>query len=587
MLRRWPILSRLRAPLAMLRRQPAMGAGIDFAALSVRRPRWLALRLLQALRARRREPVEPATSATPAAVEAALAPAGSAVPARPSLVRAAAAPGTRPARLALRPHALAPPPARQPAPVAMPAGGAEELPVGGSPATAGRFLALLAARTTEQPESGTPNPHHPALTIQRSPAAFVTPARPVEVGHRPGSPPAAALPAVLRTGLTASRAPSRAALLVAGGAASLAHRAAPGLAALAVARVAELPVSGVRPAGMPVTAAATEPAAAPEHAGVPAVGAAPAAAPNPPASVRRAAEPARPPSAEQRWRAAIRARPLEPARPFPASMAPLVQAVAGPTFKPSYTTGAATRQALAAAGAHGATTGSVIHLPHAPTPHRGEMLGVVAHELAHARNPVSRPRFLLHTPLGDADADERAASAVGRRVQSAASELGSMGAGIVDSLPVGGAAGLLGAGRHAAQAALDKLPGVNGLSTGDLGGSLVDRFRSQAGAIPDVSLPGLGSGGGFGLPAMPAMPTMPNLPAMPDLPGSPMDFVATAAGMVTGAGDGSAPAGGAPAASAPRAAAGATPDIDHLAAAIEERVLRQIERRGGRYAGVF
>jgi Domain of unknown function (DUF4157) len=474
----------------------------------------------------------------------------------------------------------------------MPAGGAEELPVGGSPATAGRFLALLAARTTEQPESGKPNPHHPALTIQRSPAATVTPARSAKVGHRPGSLTAAALPAVPRTGLTASGAPGRAALLVAGGAASLAHRAAPGLAALSVARVAELPVSGVRPAGMPVAAttepgAVTEPAAAPKPAAEPATGPALATAPastataSPPAGPR-ATEPARPPSAEGRWRAAIRARPLEPARPFPASMAPLVQAVAGPTFKPSYTTGAATRQALAAAGAHGATTGSVIHLPHAPTPHRGEMLGVVAHELAHARNPVSRPRFLLHTPLGDADADERAASAVGRRVQSAASELSSMGAGIVDSLPVGGAAGLLGAGRHAAQAAMDKLPGVNGLSTGDLGGSLVDRFRSQAaGAIPDVSLPGLGSGGGFGLPAMPAMP------ALPELPGSPMDFVATAAGMVTGGGDGSAPAGGAPAASAPRAAAGATPDIDHLAAAIEERVLRQIERRGGRYAGVF
>src|SRR5256714_9146511 len=175
------------------------------------------------------------------------------------------------------------------------------------------------------------------------------------------------------------------------------------------------------------------------------------------------------PDPETRWRAAVATRPLEAPRPFPTALRPLVSAVTA-AQRASYTTGPATRHALAAAGAHGATTGSVVHLPAAPGPVPGPLLGVVAHELAHARNPVSRPRFLLEVPDGAADADERTALSVGRRFQSIATGGGdAIRAGIVDELPVGGL-GRVGGIASQARAALTG-GGAAALGGSALGGS--------------------------------------------------------------------------------------------------------------------
>jgi Domain of unknown function (DUF4157) len=268
----------------------------------------------------------------------------------------------------------------------------------------------------------------------------------------------------------------------------------------------------------------------------------------PPAGpVRRTAGAAAP---EARWRAAVAARPLESPRPFPVGLRPLVAAVTG-AERATYTTGPATREALAAAGAHGATTGSVVHLPAAPTAAAGPLLGVVAHELAHARRPVTRPRFLLEGSHGGGDDDERSALALGRRFGGATAG-DDVRAGIVEELPVGGLGRVTGALGQARDAVSDTVP--------DGGGE----FVSGGGpGWPGAGMPGADLGGMAGGAASAAMGAV----------GSVVD----SAGGTAGHADGTP--GGAPPPS--------TVDIDRLADLLEQRLLRQIERRGGRYAGVF
>jgi hypothetical protein len=265
------------------------------------------------------------------------------------------------------------------------------------------------------------------------------------------------------------------------------------------------------------------------------------------------------PGPEARWRAAVASRPLESPRPFPTGLRPLVAALTGGAQRASYTTGPATRQALAAAGALGASTGTVVHLPTAPTVGTGPLLGVVAHELAHTRNPVSRPRFMLGAPHGAADLEERAAQAVGQRVQAAGDQLGSMGAGIVGELPVGGAANLGAAARSALSGHLPDVPDLPSLP----GMPSPPDVQLPDAHLPDVHLPN---------GALPRVPDM-------HLPGSATAALEQAGGAVSHAA--AALTGGTP---------GGGPgglDIDHLAEVLEQRVLRQIERRGGRYSGMF
>lgn len=268
----------------------------------------------------------------------------------------------------------------------------------------------------------------------------------------------------------------------------------------------------------------------------------------------------RPSSAVERWRAAVAARPLEAPRPFPASLRPLVRAVTNSRLQPSYTSGPATRAALAAAGALGATTGSVVHLPTAPSSARTH-LGVVAHELAHLRYPVSRPRFLLRQPAGGADEDERAALALGRRVQSVASSPDPVAAGIVADLPVGSASGVVEIATQAARAVVHD-DGARA-EDGTRNSAVSNAGASAAGASGDHDLDGGGPGGAAAQPSH----------------GRAVAEVGSTDERGGGAG---VPAG--------QAAHGRTAggvDLDQLAEALEGRLLRQIERRGGRYRGVF
>jgi hypothetical protein len=283
-----------------------------------------------------------------------------------------------------------------------------------------------------------------------------------------------------------------------------------------------------------------------------------------------------PETPQERWRSAVARRPLETPRPFPTSMQPLVRAIVG-NRRVSYTTGVATRQALALAGAHGATTGSIVHLPQAPTHSSPRMLGIVAHELAHASRPVGRPRFFLRSltsMAGHLDHDEHDALGLGHRVQAAATRGNVMGGGVVGDLPVGGGSGASDAVRNAVRSGASQ-------------------------RTPDLHAPSLGTGTGTGgLPSFgSSMPSVPGAPHLPDLPGGaphlpnvPHPNLPSGGPTASVPADHGSPGGGGSGGAAPPSAgspAGGNVDIDQIAEALEERVLRQLERRGGRYAGVF
>jgi uncharacterized protein DUF4157 len=300
-------------------------------------------------------------------------------------------------------------------------------------------------------------------------------------------------------------------------------------------------------------------------------------------------------SPEQRWRAAVKARPLEAPRQFPSNLRPLVARYAGDSAA-SYTTGPATRDALARAGALGATTGSVVHLPGAPAAAMSaELTGVLAHELTHARQPVGRPRFLLRAHSGAMDADERAAHTVGqqaaagtaysasqggpaavvhRSISSLASAAGaavpppgSVTPGLVDQLPVGGASGnAVSEARSAGEGFASHATGTDATARGLL--------AALAAADPSgaAELAGAASSAGAAGAA--------GSTAAGELAGVGRHEAGAVSSAVAGLG-----AGTTAAASAARSASDI--DVERIIEAVEQRLLRQLERRGGRYAGVF
>ncbi|GAB1641048.1 DUF4157 domain-containing protein [Krasilnikovia sp. MM14-A1259] len=280
-----------------------------------------------------------------------------------------------------------------------------------------------------------------------------------------------------------------------------------------------------------------------------------------------------------RWEAAVAARPLEAPRQLPGALHAMASALTGRARPPLFTTGPATRQALAAAGARGATTGTVVHLPEAP-PNVPAMSEVLAHELMHTRSPVRRPRFLLERASGLLDDDERQALAAGRqRLADAGSGLLGAGrqagegllvaggqrladaapaaAGIVDQLPVGGGLGAVGdvATRAARAAVLEATSGP------------MARLTGAAGEAADAAAGAMTSAGGV----------------VSDAASAATGAVDAAAGAVSGAAGQavSTVAGGAV------GAAKAALDPDKVVEIVEARLLREIERRGGRWAGVF
>ena len=229
------------------------------------------------------------------------------------------------------------------------------------------------------------------------------------------------------------------------------------------------------------------------------------------------------------------ARPLEAPRSLPSALQAAASAITGRARPPLFTTGPATRNALAAAGALGATTGTVVHLPSVP---QAVMSPVLAHELMHTRSPVRRPRFFLDGVSGLLDDDERKALDAGRsRLAPAA----PAAAGIVDRLPVGGGLGAVGdVATRAAKAAV-----------------------LEAGAVPMSAARGL-------------------LNTAQETVGS---AVGTAAEAISGVSETAATVGGAVEKAVD--VAKHVLDADKVVEIVEARLLREIERRGGRWAGMF
>jgi uncharacterized protein DUF4157 len=386
---------------------------------------------------------------------------------------------------------------------------------------------------------------------------------------------------------------------------------------------------------------------------------------------------------EQRWRQAVAAVPLESPRPFPTSMRPLVAQLAGSADRVSYTAGPATRRALTEVGALGATTGTVVHLSQQPGSEAS--MGVLAHELTHARSPISRPRFMLHSPTGSMDADERQARSVGDQFNDVSASpsmssgpppmmvqrlFGGGGSSMMDGLTnratgaLGGLGGqatnaISGLGNQATSALGSGANAVTGgignaasalsdrfsSAAGDLGNSVADQAGAVSAGLVDQLPVGGGAAGTVGAISQVARSAVENAVrqatattvaeasnavgqmsqaaqgmagdlqgmasgAVNDATGQASQWVngavSQASGAVQGVGDDAsaavgdaenAVAGGAnglmnKAMGALGAGPGAAPqmsgqDLDRIAEALEERLLRQLERRGGRYAGVF
>lgn len=288
-----------------------------------------------------------------------------------------------------------------------------------------------------------------------------------------------------------------------------------------------------------------------------------------------------------RFEETIARRPLERPRALPQRLHPLARAVTGRATPPKATTGAATRAALRAAGARAATTADVVHVPgrSLTTPRE---LGAVAHELAHtAEHPTTRngvatvaPRFLVDSLGRGADAGERRARQVGDAVRAAAgraaSAPGESSAVVrppvdVSSLPVGGGGG----------------PAAGGLP-----GSTVSAVAAGAHGPSPPTAAGAGAVAGPGSqiaeaisPASEAARDVANRASSAGTAASPavsptgVDVGETGAAALRPPSAGAQPSGA--------TVAGVPGGLDGLVDALEERVLAELERRGGRYAGVF
>jgi hypothetical protein len=310
---------------------------------------------------------------------------------------------------------------------------------------------------------------------------------------------------------------------------------------------------------------------------------------------------------------------------------------------------------LAEAGALGATSGTVVHLARRPSADPAS-IGVLAHELTHARQPIGRPRFLLHAPSGAADADERTAHAVGNRMHAAASGIaggggdtpdgiagligggsvgssgtvgsGGVGSAIGGGMDSGAVGGSSSSGRPMAMRVARSVSATSptgsafgGAASNAAGGAVRDQFSETAGAVSAGVVDRLPVGGAAVVGA--ATPTL--TASEHALGGAATDIAGGAASTVDNAtaqrllsalaattGEGAVAQGiGAAEGSAEHAAAGAvsgagraagqaaghaggaaaghleSQDVDRIVDAVEQRLLRQLERRGGRYAGVF
>jgi len=356
--------------------------------------------------------------------------------------------------------------------------------------------------------------------------------------------------------------------------------------------------------------------------------------PRPAAAARPLAPPARATRAG-RFAATVRSAPLERPRPLPSWTRPLARAITGRDQAPSMTTGPSTRRALRSAGVRAAATGAVIHLPSLPEPTPAS-IGVVAHELSHVADRTTRPRLFLDDLI---DQGERRARAVGARAESLAERAVSGGLGRArrrvgqevgsrleqartgaEELAATGLSAVRSRAGRAAATAAEALPAVTGREPSmarlapDLGslpvGGLVSAGREALGGLAssgrdawsgltdragamarDTESRAEGAMGGA-LEAARSEATRLAAPAARTVDAaaeSAPSAVDQARSGLAGAMDTAEQVTGQVASFLASASAATDPfsQMGELLEALEERLLVELERRGGRFAGMF
>lgn len=264
---------------------------------------------------------------------------------------------------------------------------------------------------------------------------------------------------------------------------------------------------------------------------------------------------------------------------LPAAFRPMAEMIA-PERRPLVSAGEGSRRALAAVGKVAATTGDVIHLAVAPTPAtvspRSPLAEVIAHELTHVAHASPAPRFFAD----DRDsAEERRAHAIGELMRRS---------------PVA---------PKIASAPPDPTRGVSMSQTS--GSTVVQRSPSTPSAGPGRSdtisaaelAARLGGGDTGTVRRAPAALERPSpVAASADRPATPTSFTASrsSSGDVvrreyTDDSDSSTSGGGAThgTVTAANFEAHLREHFDLIVDLLEQRIITQLERRGGRYRGDF
>jgi len=276
------------------------------------------------------------------------------------------------------------------------------------------------------------------------------------------------------------------------------------------------------------------------------------------------AEPANPPPADlgERFLTELSRHRRERPRPLPTQFEPLAaQITRGRQVR--IATDMASRQALRAVGKVAATTDDVIHLSRSPKG-SGTTAEVLAHELTHVAHPSPAPRFFADHRGG---AEERRAEEIGRIMArapvlprtSAASDRRAA------QLPVAPAVGPRPATTRTVQrsTAHDAGNAADHANYGDISASALAARISGTGpaAVQRLTVAGAGPGAGVA-------PAPDQLEAQPQPP-------EPSANSVTGGAD----------------AADTTTDLinqfDRIVELLEERIIVELERRGGRFRGGF
>jgi hypothetical protein len=264
------------------------------------------------------------------------------------------------------------------------------------------------------------------------------------------------------------------------------------------------------------------------------------------------------------FRAALRHRHVERPRSFPAAWTPLARSLVGSTTAPQLVAGPLARAVLAGSGVSAATIGRNVYLSAAPdiaNPHDRQ---VVAHEFVHVAAPSSRPRF--HG--GPLDREERHARRVGRlAATSAPAGLSSLAVG---RLPVCGG----GSHHH------DRTSTVSAASVASTA-SVVQRATGSEHASTAVAR----SAGTSDTASVRANPKRSSSGAVPIQP-------STAPGATNPTGSPAVPTDQSNQTNQNDQTSHTNStirrdEIDALLEALEDRVLADLERRGGRFAGEF